>query len=619
MLSKKQVYFKIDSKVLDYSIEKFYNEDYKLYEYESHSDNDFEVKHQKVARKELSNIWDAIIDDYINKGCNFFGITMNFLNMFSEDDPFNDKTFLSLKNILLKIFNNNFPTLEFFMVVSELNKKDKLHVHVFISLKNFIDYNYILKKNIQSCLRRGLVIFDATYGVVLDIRVDSLRKFLDIKKWVIYLHKNYSIFKYPGVIYSKDPIYFNEKLGDMYDYMLRPLENIVIYRIYDYNPTQKDIFGVILKKNTIDLNTLINLIQYYLILNNLFLYKNNVYKKIKKSKISYRLIGSIEDELYNKFQENVVLFFITNYINYFKGFDFNFLINNFLLKSKLSIKEIYDISTNRIKPDFNLCEFQDGIYSIRYDRFFPNTDGNFFNHNISTLKYYNKSYSNVRRNTPKIWLINVLNALDIPFNGGFEEDKTFLNLCKCLSNAFHGDILEKRKLMYLYGDSNSGKTTLIVDFLINYFTKDNIGTISGESEFKWQDLVGKLIAIVDEFKYNTKDLSNLNKLVNNEVLNVPVKYNSLKNLDIRSTYLSSNKAIVENDIDLNNSIKNRINIIRFKNKIRGGKNLKIKIKDEEPNIIIFLNKLLFKNSGTKNFGNRISNLKIIENINKQSM
>ena len=42
----------------------------------------------------------------------------------------------------------------------------------------------------------------------------------------------------------------------------------------------------------------------YLVINNLYIYKGNIYKKIKNYKISYIKFGSIEEVLYDKFQEN---------------------------------------------------------------------------------------------------------------------------------------------------------------------------------------------------------------------------------------------------------------------------------------------------------------------------
>lgn len=160
----------------------------------------------------------------------------------------------------------------------------------------------------------------------------------------------------------------------------------------NYNNIINDLFGIKLTNNKIEQTTLISLLQYYLILNQYYVYNDTVYVKIKNSKISYKLVGNLTEILYNKFQENVVNYFFNNFTYYFKGFDFNYLLNNYFIKTKNIIESIRDISTERIEPDFGLIEFSDGIYSIKYDRFFSNKVGYIFNNKIATLKYYNKSY-----------------------------------------------------------------------------------------------------------------------------------------------------------------------------------------------------------------------------------
>jgi len=104
-------------------------------------------------------------------------------------------------------------------------------------------------------------------------------------------------------------------------------------------------------------------------------------------------VGGLKEILYEKFHENVVNYYISNFESYFKGFDFSFLMDNYFLKTKGIIESIRDISTQRINPNFGLVEFTDGVYSIKYDRFFPNKDNYDFSNNIHTTKYYSRSYN----------------------------------------------------------------------------------------------------------------------------------------------------------------------------------------------------------------------------------
>ena len=123
--------------------------------------------------------------------------------------------------------------------------------------------------------------------------------------------------------------------------------------------------GVKITNNVINQTVLTDLLHYYLILNEYYIYNGNIYSKIKESNISYKLEGSLKDILYDNFQYNVVNYYINNFAFYFKGFDFSYLLKNYFVKSKFIVESIKDISTQRINPDFGLIEFTDGIYSIK--------------------------------------------------------------------------------------------------------------------------------------------------------------------------------------------------------------------------------------------------------------
>ena len=154
--------------------------------------------------------------------------------------------------------------------------------------------------------------------------------------------------------------------------------------------------------NKLSRETLLHILKYYLVLNNLFIYKDYIYKKVDGYDISYQLVGGVKETLYDYFYKDVIKFFTLNYFYYFDGFDFEYLLTKYLLKHKNDIIKMSEISTQRIDPDFSLMEFTDGIYSIKYDRFFPKSENKIFNEKISTVKYYNKSYNRVRKDKPKI-------------------------------------------------------------------------------------------------------------------------------------------------------------------------------------------------------------------------
>jgi hypothetical protein len=160
--------------------------------------------------------------------------------------------------------------------------------------------------------------------------------------------------------------------------------------------------GIKITYNKIDQRTLINILQYYLILNEYYLYDNIIYERIKDTEISYKEVGTIENVLYEKFQENVVKFFLINFNSYFNSFDFNYVLVNYFIKSKNIIENLIDITTNKIILDFSLMEFTDGIYSIKYNTFInKNQIKNIDIKNKYTIKYYNKSFNRIRQDKPK--------------------------------------------------------------------------------------------------------------------------------------------------------------------------------------------------------------------------
>jgi hypothetical protein len=158
-----------------------------------------------------------------------------------------------------------------------------------------------------------------------------------------------------------------------------------------------NVIGIKLMHNKLNREVLLNILQYYLVLNNYFIYKNDIYKKVDNYLISYQFIGGVKETLYDHFHKNVIKFFTLNYFHYFDGFNFEYLLTKYLLKHKNDIVNLVEISTQRIDPDFSLIEFTDGIYSIKYDMFFPKSENKIFNEKTSTVKYYNKSYNRVKR------------------------------------------------------------------------------------------------------------------------------------------------------------------------------------------------------------------------------
>ena len=69
-------------------------------------------------------------------------------------------------------------------------------------------------------------------------------------------------------------------------------------------------------------------------------------------------------------------------------------MENNIIKIKL-------INNNKIDFNFNIMEFNDGIYDLRNNLFIEKNKINTnIKNKINTIKYYNKSYNRIRKNKP---------------------------------------------------------------------------------------------------------------------------------------------------------------------------------------------------------------------------
>jgi hypothetical protein len=83
-------------------------------------------------------------------------------------------------NDIFDIVTHYFTTTSFIFIVGEKNKKDVLHFHLLVGIRNFIDYNYCLKNNLSNNLKIDLG--SGQFQMCdYDVKVQSLKSFKDIK------------------------------------------------------------------------------------------------------------------------------------------------------------------------------------------------------------------------------------------------------------------------------------------------------------------------------------------------------------------------------------------------------------------------------------------------------
>jgi len=557
---------------------------------------------ESYFRKILSNNWGLIINWSINLGNHHFAITINGMNSSKdgkefEYDSFGEDYWNDHKNIIKDIIFNSFPTTTFVLIVAEKNKKGNLHFHIIVAIRNFIDYNYTMRINLTNVLIDNLDLI----GLAIkdyDIKVESLRYFKDIKNWVMYLHKDMYKWKYPAILYVIQKYkreVFTSYLGNLISFYLQI--NLIIEAINDNKYVE--LYGVMLNHNKLEEDTILYLCRYYLILNDIYLENDNIYKKIKGLLISYEYVGTVKEVLYDNFVRNVVLFYMKEFEYYFKGFNFDYLTNKFLIKNKYPIKSLGLLTNNKIKLNFGLIEFKDGVYSIKYNRFFPKNglDRN-FSSRIATVKYYDIKWNTARQTKPKNWIKGLKSALNIEKDENFNED--FKNVCLYIINVIHKDIFDKKLTLFVHGESNTGKTTLITDILVNYFGINNVGSAISSKNFKWQDLINKIVAILDEGRYDPSMSSDLLKITAGENIIVEKKYaEEHTNIEQTPVFILTNERFNDKNESINSALNNRMCTVEFYKNIKGSKFkksklFKKKLKEEELYILLYCNRLLFK-------------------------
>ena len=147
-----------------------------------------------------------------------------------------------------------------------------------------------------------------------------------------------------------------------------------------------------------------------------------------------------------------------------------------------NILKIKNLTTNKITLNFSYLEFNDGIYNLMDNKFIQKKNFIDFN-NLSTTKYYNKSYNWIRQTQPENWIKGIKNAL------GENNPQDFTTICLFIASLFqekNDDI--KKNFLYIHGKTNTGKSTYLTKVLNRYYGPENIGNIVNSSNFKFQDL-----------------------------------------------------------------------------------------------------------------------------------
>lgn len=504
----------------------------------------------------------------------------------------NEKNNLIIKNEISKIKSIIEETkLKFFyIIVVELGKNNKPHYHIIISYKNIIGFNKEFTYNIKNY-------FIDKLGEI-DIQIDFIDTFINYKNKIKYILKENESLKF--LIIKDNNL---SKYVDIFKTILTVEDNSLDK--YHYIGSFSKI------NNEYDEYTIINMLNFFFLYKNLHFCKDTIVKKIQNTIMSYENYIKIEN-----LTEGLIKIF-NELLNEFplqlNNIDIYSLKIKYFPKVEQMLKSTTQILINKIELKFNIVEFTDGIYIINKNKFISKKElENKEFKNIGTIKYYKKTFKHLK--IPNEWK----RLIEETIGNKKKADELFYYYATIFNQ--NDDLLGKERIMYIKGESSTGKTTLLTKIIYNFFGENNIGTITSNSNFALESLLEKEVAIIDEaehLKWNNGILLRITERENNQ--QVERKYKKATVLkSIRLLLLSNNEIKIKNN-SVKNAVYKRLKMFEFTKQLTGNVNEYKKIINiilkEEINIIIFCNDLFFKKYIYKdNIKPKIRNKKITEKL-----
>lgn len=557
----------------------------------------------------LTYISDDFIEQLHNGGYIFFSFTINY-DSYGIDEKTNELNFKLWEAETLKLFwtvQTNFLTWSGTIVSAEKSDNNLLHSHGIIILKNLTGYPKNIELNIKQFFKKNL-----SY----DVKINNLPSFIDIKRFFMYIYKN----KDTGFFLNSVNYNINEQ--DLYADLVDFLEGedwfyeIFNKTILDHDRTYitqnkasklyfdkfKKINGIVFnhKKNLkeISIDFIFNLFTFYILANDIVFYNDKYFIKKKNTLITYEL-WCVKNKLLEKYDE-IVQFFInynSNYVNNFDFFDLrrsNVVWNN--LDSKLqNIDKTVNI---KINIDYTLIEFKDGVFNLKTNVFYNKKNLNVssvFIHK-GTLKHTKNTYK--YKKIPKLWLTTISKALQY----NVSEIVEFLSYLGMIFSTNYEE-MKKKRVLFIFGESNTFKTTIIAELFINFYGQENVAFLTQSKNFPFQNFENKMIAVLDEFKYYDTLHTEYLKLFENREIIIDKKFKDAIVVNPLNIVIISNEDFIQNqnDVDKQKALQNRIKTFTFhKNFLKNlDDQLKEKFSEENLDIVIFVSKFYHEIYGAK--------------------
>jgi hypothetical protein len=207
-----------------------------------------------------------------------------------------------------------------------------------------------------------------------------------------------------------------------------------------------------------------------------------------------------------------------------------------------------------------------------------------------------------------IYLLNVKNNKDLKESSSLYKAPlqniekiaelviSFIKMCKLFSNTLVGNRISKQNVVYVYGEPNSMKTSLIGNLILTAVPKSYVGSITFNSQFPFQSLVGKKVLLNDEWSYLREHNPALLKLFEGERVQVAVKSKDDAMIQINTSIICSNLKEI-GPLDLMIALKTRVLPIQFYTrtdlKVSEIINIREFVSNNGPLILVQCNRLTF--------------------------
>lgn len=560
----------------------------------------YQQKKLKNDIKRLYTLYNAWIYGMLEQGCLFYALTITLCSFYNDNTK--ENYFESEKEVReyfqkLMTFFALFPFIDCCLGSIEVSESGVNRAHFVIAFRSNFNCKTVIQTEIELLLSSSFEFYDYS--------LTYLNTYKDIIKAARYLSKDFTVARPFG--YALFSI-FSEILDfvhrpTMLDYFVEDsIEAIQLYTqvlYYDCGMRKDSLsnipFGLYSSFHSIPkklkghiINEVVYFLGVYFQYKKIILIRDNYYIKIDNTLVSYKFFGD----------KSYIIAHFYSFMEELKSSVFNFLdltLLSYIFSSKYEqifeqISIILNFSSNKL--NFDVLEFKDGLYVANQNIFYNKNEILEKNFNLLksiTIRYYDIMYKDLNEiEIPKTWK----KKLHVNFT-----EKDFITFCTVFRNILFDNLIPtKKNILFLSGVSNSGKFRLILDIAIQSYGIQNTGFFVSGTNFLVENLLGKELAVFDEFIFKDNTYNILKALGSGKTLPVINKYqrNSYIKFTTKIIGVSNCNEEVKNLVEEDVSLKNRIHSFTFNTVCSISHQEYKEIINEIPFILVFCNKLYFK-------------------------